>query len=430
MPEAKSEGGKARVIVREPRGRQSCIFLGSGELLAMAAKLASRITESRCPGERGGVSWLGPGNPPLGQPARLSPVGAHLYGGTTGIALFLAAFVRVSGENELRPLVLEILEPLRKRLAAIVADPDRASSFRLGVGGLIGLGAFVYSFRRIGEWLGEWDLVREARNLVPFFSEERIAADRFLDVVGGAAGGVLSLLALGMPEDPAARTAAVYCGERLLSARLDQDGQPAGWRTLPCRPLSGFSHGAAGICHSLLRLYEWTKEGALREAAQEGLAFERSLYDPAAGNWQDLRNPGAGFSASWCHGAPGIALGRLGTLHVLDDEQVREEIHVALETTRSAVLGHLDHVCCGNMGRAEILLYASQKLERPDLLSAAHELAGLVLKRARARGRFGWVADPDVDVFDPSFFTGAAGVGYSLLRLVRPDLLPCLLLLE
>jgi lantibiotic modifying enzyme len=212
---------------------------------------------------------------------------------------------------------------------------------------------------------------------------------------------------------------------------LWKDDQPVGWRTLPwCPPLSGFSHGAAGICCALFRLYESTKDEAFWEAAREGLAFERGLYDPAKKNWRDLRSSKAGFSVRWCHGAPGVALGRIGALHIINTEEIQDEIHEALESTRAAVLDNLDHVCCGNLGRVEILLYAAQRLGRPDLLEEAYSLTAKVLRRARSKGRFGWTQDPTVDTFDPSFFTGAAGVGYTLLRLAKPDALPCLLLLE
>ena len=402
--------------------------------MTAAAELASRIAESQIRDGHGRVSWLGPGNPPPGTPVRLSPVGPHLYGGYTGIALFLAAFVRASGDQEYRSLILEILEPLRRKLASLAADPVQAASLRLGVGGLIGLGAFVYAFHRIGGWLGEVGLLRDAQNFISLFTEDRIAADASLDVVGGSAGGLLSLLAVTSREESElsnTQRAAALCARHLLATRLSRDGRPAGWQTIPlCPPLSGFSHGAAGICLALLRFYERTKDQALLSCASDGLAFEQSLYVPAERNWRDLRSPDSGFSVSWCHGAPGIALGRIGALQVMDTEPIREQIHGALATTRAAVLAELDHACCGNMGRVEVLLYAAQKLKRPDLLAAAYDLTAQVLRRARSKGRFGWVSDLGMDVFDPSFFTGASGVGYTFLRLAKPDVLPCVLLIE
>jgi lantibiotic modifying enzyme len=36
---------------------------------------------------------------------------------------------------------------------------------------------------------------------------------------------------------------------------------------------------------------------------------------------------------SWCHGATGIGLARLGSLAILDTPDVRQEIAIALKTT-------------------------------------------------------------------------------------------------
>ena len=78
-------------------------------------------------------------------------------------------------------------------------------------------------------------------------------------------------------------------------------------------PWSGTFHA---VSNRLLRLHAATGESRFREAALEGLAYERSLYSPADRNWPDLRessldlpgsDPGSPyFMSAWCHGAAGI----------------------------------------------------------------------------------------------------------------------------
>jgi lantibiotic modifying enzyme len=133
---------------------------------------------------------------------------------------------------------------------------------------------------------------------------------------------------------------------------------------------------------------------------------------------------------SWCHGAPGIALGRIGTLGILDTPEIRADVQNALATTWDEGLVPLDHVCCGNMGRAEILLDASFRLGDESLGVKAGRLASAVVRRGQSQGGYRWVLEPGSAAFDPSFFTGAAGVGYTLLRLASPGPLPCVLSLE
>src|SRR4029077_3473690 len=103
----------------------------------------------------------------------------------------------------------------------------------------------------------------------------------------------------------------------------------------PCNgklPRCGFAHGAAGIAYALTRLFERTGETRFRDAAEEGVAFEHLHYDREHGNWPLLDAPDLRFRTSWCNGAPGIALGRLGML-ALDSDPVRQDLRVALDTT-------------------------------------------------------------------------------------------------
>jgi lantibiotic modifying enzyme len=82
------------------------------------------------------------------------------------------------------------------------------------------------------------------------------------------------------------------------------------------------------------------------------------------------------------------------------------------------------------MGRIEVLLYAARRLADDALRQAALDLAAQTVSRARdADGLYRW-APPGNDTFIPAFFTGAAGVGYTLLRLADASELPCVLCLE
>ncbi|HEV7507432.1 MAG TPA: type 2 lanthipeptide synthetase LanM [Thermoanaerobaculia bacterium] len=410
-------------------------LLGRDEMIEVARELAAEIHRRRLFAKDGSTAWLGPWNPPPDQPVKLSPVGPHLYGGTLGIALFLAALDHVDGTGEHRELCLEALGPLRQRLTGLAADPERAQAAKMGIGGMVGLGGFAYSLWKVGGWLRDPTLLVEARALLALFSPERIEAASSSDVISGLAGAILVLLALTSPEaevepEPAIATAEL-CARQLAARLHEAEGRPAGWTTLPgFPPLSGFGHGAGGIAHALLRLYARTGRSEHQELALKGLAFERTLYSPAHRNWRDARRPGDQFMTSWCHGAPGIALGRIGTLDVLDTPEIRADVQNALATTLDEGLVPLDHVCCGNMGRVEILLAASRKLDDESLYEEARKLATAVVRRGQEQGGYRWVLEPGSAAFDPSFFTGASGVGYTLLRLAGPGLVPNILSLE
>lgn len=368
--------------------------------LAAAGAIAGKLRDRAVLAADGSAAWIGPRHLPAGEIHELAPLGPGLYGGTAGIALFLAAFAQATGDDRARDLALRGVATLRRS-----AGPDQ------GIGGLTGIPSVVYALVWIGELLGEEALIQEALELSARIDPQRIAADRDLDVVFGSAGALLALLSLDRraPQpNPAGRTAleiAADCADHLLARPLAAGGAP----------LAGFAHGPSGIGYALLRLYERTGREELRDAARAGFACERQL--PSSGEKQ----------GTWCRGAPGIALARLGTLDVLDGPDVREEIALALETTRDQPLSALDHLCCGSFGRVEVLLEASRILGDPAPLAAAREIAERVLARTAPPGRFVCVPRGGSDLTDLSLFRGEAGIGLALLRLAGRGDLPCVL---
>ena len=404
------------------------------QLVDAARSLAARLGEHAIPGADGSVSWLGPEVLPPDDHFQLVALGPHLYDGTAGIALFLAALARVTGDDEPRRLAAAALAPVRHKLRRLAQDPPAADRLGFGLGGMIGVGSLVYSLTAVGRLLGERALVDEAWGGARLISEDLVARDRHLDVVQGVAGAILALLALedaapAMDSGPGPLPLARLCARHLLAHRTSHEGRPEAWVTSAGVPLTGFSHGAAGISYALLRLYARTGERELWDAAAQGMAYERSHYDPRVGNWRDLRSGGGRFATRWCHGAPGIALARLGALAIADDAEIRAEITAGLAATRAWDAAALDHLCCGTLGLAEILAYAHARLGDPADLAAARRLAFAALERAEAAGHFRYLPAVGGDFFVPSLFRGAAGVGYALLRLAHPEL-PCVLLLE
>lgn len=124
-------------------------------------------------------------------------------------------------------------------------------------------------------------------------------------------------------------------------------------------------------------------------SAQEGIAYEDSVFVPRVGKWPDLRSDEqAVFMTSWCHGAPGIALGRIGGLALLDSDDIRRDIEIAVQTMRAAPVQGVDHLRCGNLGRADVLLVAASKLARPELALLASRQAWQVVTKAEQTGCF------------------------------------------
>ncbi len=411
----------------------------SGELLNEARRIGDQLLAAMVATDSGEYVWYQA--PPDGSETRSDRLKPYLYDGYLGVAILYAALWAIDGRPRDREIVLRTIARLRSQLAQIVADPQRFRDTAFSVGAMVGLGGYVYGFLLLARLLGEPRLAEEASATASLLDAERIERDRVLDVSHGTAGALLALLALehvtGSREDPACvMTQARACGEHLLSRRTTSGGRhAAAWPFIRGEtPLCGIAHGAAGTAYALLRLYERTREPALHSAALEAFDFERAHYVSEHSNWLDLRNPNRNtFWRGWCNGAPGIALARAKSrplLNSADRSVATDDVRRALDVTRDPSLGSIDHPCCGNLGRADILIDLAAAEEAPWLFDAARDLASKTIERARRDGGYRWSPSGPSAVPQPALMVGAAGGAYTLLRIAAPATLPSILAFE
>lgn len=393
--------------------------------VARAIEIAEKIRDKAIHGADGTANWITQAYNADSQFWQLQPMGLHLYDGVCGIALFLAAVEHVTGRSDFRPLinsVLKIFSGDLLRFGQRLAEN--------GIGAASGTASIVYSLARTALFLGRDDILDTAVRMAQLLTRERVAADRRLDVIGGSAGCVLVLAFLHeITQEGWMLDRALDCADHLLKTRLPTPSKLRSWKTIQDQFLAGFSHGAAGIILALIKAFELSGRNTYLQAAAEAQEYENSLYSEQKQNWPNLLLPdgsgGFGFWNSWCHGAPGIGLARLGSLNCLDQAVVKKDLENAIFSAGRPDLNDSDGLCCGNLGRIELLIEASQRLERPDALQQARQIAMLMLERRAQNGDFA-IGVKD-GAFIPSFFQGMAGVGYQLLRLARPVEVPSVL---
>lgn len=402
--------------------------LTSSQLLHKAEAIAEEIAARCLRDTAGNVNWIGFGYVPNAERFQFQPLGFSLYDGTCGVALFLTAVAHVTGSTHWGDLAVDALQSLRALLQTSNDLFAQKLARRIGIGGGTGIGSIIYSLVKISQFLSNTALLEDAQLAAKLITPELIAADQQLDVIGGAAGAILGLLSLYQQTgEVSVLDQAIQCGQHLLTHRDSDIEYPKAWKTIAQKPLTGFSHGAAGIAYALLRLYGITKDQAYLQAAEEGIAYERSVFSTAAANWPDLREHQPRFMVTWCHGAPGIALARLGSLSIYQTDEIYQDVEVALQTTQKHGLQGIDHLCCGNFGRIEVLLVAAQKLARPQLLETAQKKAAWVVAQADKISAYRLFNNLPNSLYNPGFFQGTAGIGYELLRLAYPEVLPALL---
>lgn len=364
---------------------------------------------------------------------RLEPVRADLYNGLAGIALFFAHLAHHAPASEKRAT----FDEWARNAVTTARLIRRSKGFAWpGIGLSSGIGGWLYvqaHLARLGQH--DEDLATVADDLHAL--RTLLDDDRGFDLLAGAAGAVVGLLAVhdAAPEIDNVLAVAIACGDHLLA---HAEARPEGGIAWPAvdgspQPLTGFAHGTAGFAWALARLAATTGEARFMDAARGALRYERAFFDPVVGSWPDLRQQRAengehAFFHAWCHGAPGIGLSRLDLLGLLDGaaEQatVRGEIQAAVRATLDHGFGMNHGLCHGDVGNLDIVLQAADQLDQPSWRAAGLDQAARLLEDLEAHG---WRGGIGAGILQPGLMTGLAGIGYGLLRLAAPERVPSIL---
>jgi lantibiotic modifying enzyme len=363
---------------------------------------------------------------PTQNPATSTTSGADLYGGTSGIGLFLAQAATRSGDALLRRTARGAL-----RQAAARAGGTAAIAPHGFYGGAAGAGcALVLA----GNELGDAEAIAAGRALLLGLPTDDSIPD-VTDIIGGIAGTVVALAlasdALGGDGELLAR--AGQFAERVL-ARGQRDARGTlSWHTLGDKRanLTGFAHGTAGIAHALLLLDALKPDPKLREAALGAFAYEAAAFDRTQANWPDYRllpgqPPGpVGFPVAWCHGAAGIVGGRLFA-EGCGGFDVASEIEAGLGTTARYAqqwyrLPTADFTAChGIFGLLDTLLDAVRS-GRDACAAVLGQIVAYATERFH-RGERAWPSGLLTHEEISGLMLGNAGIGQVYLRLGDPTL--------
>lgn len=369
-------------------------------------------------------------------------LGPDLYGGTSGIAFFLAELAAATGEELFRRTAVGAIAH------ALAREPELAVSLRRSLySGRVGVAVAAAT---VGAAMGKAQYLEAAAQIAAGTAGAcRQPARGEFDVISGRAGAIFGLLCLSakLGEARFGKEAERLAWELAKAAtRSGASGGHASWANearTAARNLAGFSHGASGAACALLEVAKATGQEELATVAEQAFAYERSLFDAKVRNWPDLRTrPGAApgsrgpssYPAAWCHGAAGIGLARLRAYELTGLPILKQEAEIALETT----FAHTDAVlragagsyslCHGLAGNAEILekgyrILGSSHAKWRDL---ALEVAWSGVDRFGCPGK-AWPCGT-YEGETPSLMLGLAGAGMFYLRLHKPTIGSALLL--
>ena len=202
-------------------------------------------------------------------------LGPDLYTGTAGVGLFLAEYAAVAGERDARKTALAAFHHAFNR-ADFLPPVARPGLYTGWVG--IALAA-----ARSGYVLAEAELTERASDLMRRCTLETHHRHEH-DLLAGSAGAIVGCLALhALTGQNYLLDYAVRMGEDLLSAGLHARNGAICWKGVnnkTAAPLTGFSHGTAGIAYALLELWQLTSDAALSRSRPGCVPLRRATLQP------------------------------------------------------------------------------------------------------------------------------------------------------
>ena len=420
----KSAGAARTGEASEDGSTNAIAELGTDVYRNEAFRLGDELWSTAIRDRKGRPEWLGMDLGADGESFHFGLIGNSLYSGCSGIALLFARLA-VASEGDVAQTWRERAWACFEGLAELAERNSNDQLFRMVRDlpfGISGTGGTLLTLLLLQE-AGLEQASPLVELLVQQLRPERLQADEAIDIIGGVSGLIGPLLMTGLPRGLELATA---CGDRLLALQQDNGGWSAGAvSSLRRPPLTGFSHGAAGMAAALARLAQVTGEQRFADAARRAVAYERSVFDAERGNWPDFRssNDANEFMLTWCHGAPGILLSRL-VLEAsgLGDAALASELQVARQSTL-AVLAEMTahnndyagHLCCGALGLTS-LLQAEAKATEIELSPRVAAAESKVISNAITNGGYTFFSVDSGSLNLPGLFTGKAGVALALLE--------------
>ncbi|MCY9020607.1 type 2 lantipeptide synthetase LanM family protein [Priestia megaterium] len=395
--------------------------LDTEKMINEAKKIGDNLEKSAIYSSYGDVSWIGLETNYYGQ-WQVSALDKGLYNGLSGIGLFLAYLGKVTNEQKYHDLAKKVE---RSILLAPVNDKSLISAF-------YGKASNLYMLSHFNKIYGENQERKEYIEKVLSNIQLNVKEDKLFDLLGGSAGTIQILLNLyEQTQNEQALHIAILCGEHLVENKVVTP-EGTGWPSVTDpKPLGGFSHGTSGIAWSLLRLYHFTNNQSFYDIAIDAIKYDQSLFDEDARNWKDLRCSDYNcneHSATWCHGSAGIGLSRIMYLPFLKKSDIIADIETGIKTTLEMGMGKSHSLCHGDLGNSELLLQASQALSRPDLYELAQSIGMNVINYYKEHGQYKTGVNGHVEL--PGMMLGLSGIGYQLLRLATPKVVPSILTLN
>ncbi|MFC0523606.1 type 2 lanthipeptide synthetase LanM family protein [Pontibacillus salicampi] len=391
-------------------------FQSEAFLIEQAEELAEYLYTKAFVGEnnnRANYSWLNTSTVGVEEIQwRLSPMGDTLYDGLSGMAMTYLSLWLVTGNIYYLGIASDITEDIITRFQDL--DIQDETKQTMSIGAFSGLSSIVYLLMNMDAVLEETkyrQLAIDITKKIPHFLNQ----DKEYDIVSGSAGAIVVLInCYKQYGDPIFFDIATKCANHIMDHAITINEEEVAWTGIADQPLTGFSHGSAGIIYALSMLNDIQGSNRLSEYITKGRHYENRQM--IASRWMDQRNLEQETAASaWCHGSPGILLSRLGLMDSREESianAAKEDAEIALHNMYQDGFGREHSLCHGDIGNAAILISYGRKTNQPDVENFGKNL---MLESFQGAKQNGFRCGVGRGVETPNFMVGLAGMAYGAL---------------
>ena len=339
----------------------------------------------------------------------IGSISYSLYDGM-GLLLFLYAYARYTGKKEDTDFAQAALAGMET-----IAPMEKAA---LSTGVFSGFTGYIYLYYNLYKLTGERRYYEKYQQALERIASYDFHEEKVYDVVGGVSGAIIVFANICRHEDDERLRDMIRQYTEFLKEKVDVE-----WNLW-----TGFSHGYAGIAYAFRKAYDVLGDKEYRELAVLMEKREDASYSEKQQNWLDLRDDKGNCCCFWCHGAPGLLMGRSYYMNKEEfSDRYKPAMKQMLENMSEKRWNNLgDSLCHGRIGNIEIMNIIAENVKDEDLNRETKKMMVRECKKIRKEGiEYGY---PKLKGL-MSCMVGLSGMGYGMLRM-DDDKLPSILGLE
>jgi len=343
-----------------------------------------------------------------------------LYNGLAGELIFLEALYNHTDKQKYKVHAEKVRNSFEKQLRLYTSDIDSLGLF-------IGWGSVIRTHILLDKYSGDMEYLSRLEEIIKKTNIEVLLENcTNMNLVKGLCGFLQAACEwYTASKSKLALSLAKLAANQLIKNRHSENSWC--WRISSKVPLTGMAHGASGFAMAFASLYKITQEEQYKEIVLGCLEYEKINFVSASQNWRDMRDivtekvGSEDFcSTAWSHGAPGIGMSRITLLNAgIDNEQVREDIDIAMSTLLNTELSERDSLVFGNFGNLDLFICYQKYLGNKYDKEINIYIKNLFEQRKEL------VSGSSMNSF--GLMSGVTGIGYQCLRLLDSKRTPSIL---